>query len=105
MDAAAVHSEAFKENESAGASLGSRAGGGQNRLPSATMKFRGWTGEAALRWARVEARKSCACFAALWFAVHAGRAAEREPFVPVAAQPLAANVSRLVQALDFLGAP
>src|SRR2546423_15635204 len=32
------------------------------------------------------------------------RAAEREPFVPVAAQPLAANVTRLIEALDFLGA-
>jgi hypothetical protein len=32
------------------------------------------------------------------------RAAATEPVVPVAAQPLAANVSRLVEALDFLGA-
>ena len=32
------------------------------------------------------------------------RAAEPEPIVPVAAQPLAANVARLVEALDFLGA-
>src|SRR5882672_12032020 len=31
-------------------------------------------------------------------------AAEPEPAVPVAAQPLAANVTRLVEALDFLGA-
>ena len=37
--------------------------------------------------------------------VHAGRAAEPEPVIPVAAQPLAANVSRLIDALDFLGAP
>ena len=31
-------------------------------------------------------------------------AAEPEPVIPVAAQPLAANVTRLVEALDFLGA-
>src|SRR6266566_6580369 len=30
--------------------------------------------------------------------------AEPESFVPVAGQPLAANVTRLVEALDFLGA-
>jgi hypothetical protein len=34
--------------------------------------------------------------------IDAGRAAE--PVVPVAAQPLAANVARLVEALDFMGA-
>jgi hypothetical protein len=33
------------------------------------------------------------------------RAAELEPVVPVAAQPLTANAQRLVEALDFLGAP
>src|SRR2546428_6431807 len=33
------------------------------------------------------------------------RAAELEAVVPVAAQPLSANVTRLVEALDFLGAP
>jgi hypothetical protein len=33
------------------------------------------------------------------------RAAETGPPVPVAAQPLAANVTRLVEALDFLGTP
>ena len=32
------------------------------------------------------------------------RAADLEPVVPVVAQPLAANVTRLVEALDFLGA-
>ena len=32
------------------------------------------------------------------------RAAEPEPVIPVAAQPLAANVTRVVEALDFLGA-
>src|SRR2546427_8963124 len=33
------------------------------------------------------------------------RAAELEAVIPVAAQPLSANVKRLVEALDFLGAP
>src|SRR5688572_12657221 len=36
--------------------------------------------------------------------IEACRAAESEPVVPVAAQPLAANVTRLMEALDFLGA-
>ena len=37
--------------------------------------------------------------------IHACSAAEPEPVIPVAAQPFAANVARLVEALDFLGAP
>jgi hypothetical protein len=36
--------------------------------------------------------------------VQTGPAAEPEPVVPVAAQPLAQNVMRLVEALDFVGA-
>jgi hypothetical protein len=36
--------------------------------------------------------------------IQIGRAAEPEPVIPVAAQPLAANVTRLVEALDFMGA-
>ena len=48
--------------------------------------------------------------ASLWLAlgltsIHHGRSAEPESVVSVAAQPLAANVARLVTALDFLGAP
>ena len=35
--------------------------------------------------------------------IHRCLAAEPEPIVPVAAQPLAANVTRLVESLDFLG--
>jgi hypothetical protein len=46
----------------------------------------------------------------LWSAAGAGlappgHAAEPEPAVPVAPQPLAANVMRLVETLDFLGSP
>src|SRR5262245_17947078 len=36
--------------------------------------------------------------------IQTSRAAEPEAVVPVAAQPLAANALRLVEALDFLGA-
>ena len=51
------------------------------------------------------------CGAGLWLGVMAavfvcgGRAAERELIIPVAAQPLTANVKRLVETLEFLGAP
>ena len=54
--------------------------------------------------------KRCLLLAALFLAmidsglVHHSHAAAAEPVVPVAAQPLAANVTRLVEALDFLGA-
>jgi hypothetical protein len=41
---------------------------------------------------------------AVLLSVPPGYAAEPEPVLPVAAQPLAANVTRLVEALDFLGA-
>ena len=36
--------------------------------------------------------------------IQTGHAAEPEPVIPVAAQPLAANITRLVEALDFMGA-
>ena len=36
--------------------------------------------------------------------IQSGPAAEPEPVIPVAAQPLAANVTRVVEALDFMGA-
>ena len=36
--------------------------------------------------------------------IQSGHAAEPEPVIPVTAQPLAANVTRLVEALDFMGA-
>lgn len=39
-----------------------------------------------------------------WWMIEPSRAVGQEPIVPVAAQPLAANVSRVVEALDFLGA-
>src|SRR6266404_5677081 len=44
-------------------------------------------------------------FLAAALVAQACRAAGPEPFLPVAGQPLAANVTRLVEALDFLGAP
>src|SRR5437868_13601405 len=46
--------------------------------------------------------KSSYIFLAAWL-IQPGHAAE--PVVPVAAQPLAANATRLLEALDFLGAP
>jgi hypothetical protein len=39
-----------------------------------------------------------------WLLIQLCCAAEPEPIVPVAAQPLAANATRLVEVLDFLGA-
>jgi hypothetical protein len=56
------------------------------------MKTRGW-----LRLTALSAALGTA-------SIQTGRAAEPEPVVPVAAQPLAANVTRLVEALDLMGA-
>jgi len=57
------------------------------------MKIAGWLRVAPLLSAGVGA-----------LFLQTGRGAEPEPVVPVAAQPLAANVTRLVEALDFMGA-
>jgi len=57
------------------------------------MKTRPRLNFAALLVATIALSIACSC-----------RAADAEPVVPVAAQPLAANVTRLVEALDFLGA-
>ena len=56
------------------------------------MKTTGW-----LRLAALSTALGVAC-------IQTGHAAEAEPVVPVPAQPLAANVTRLVEALDFIGA-
>jgi len=44
------------------------------------------------------------CAVAAGLVIQTTHSAEPEPVVPVAAQPLAANVTRLVEALDFMGA-
>ena len=57
------------------------------------MKTTGWLKLAALLSVGIGASS-----------IQTGHAAEPEPVVLVAAQPLAANVTRLVEALDFIGA-
>ncbi|MSU35756.1 MAG: hypothetical protein EXS36_11760 [Pedosphaera sp.] len=74
------------------------------------MKLPRRTGVPSTRFSGVLVRNSCALFTVLLASVISSRlihrcsAAEPEPIVPVAPQPLAANVTRLVEALDFLGA-
>jgi len=74
------------------------------------MKFPGRTSAPLARFSGGVARNAWALSTVLFSIVigfgiiHRSHAAEPEPAVPVAAQPLAANVTRLVEALDFLGA-
>jgi len=75
------------------------------------MIFSRQTSVALTRLSGLAAHNPCAWIATLLAAalgtllVHSSRAVEPEPVVPVAAQPLAANVTRLMEALDLLGAP
>jgi hypothetical protein len=71
--------------------------GGTQRLPTFFVMI-------GVRSVKAWLRLATSFSAAIAVLIQPCRAAEPEPVVPVAAQPLAANVTRLVEALDFLGA-
>src|SRR5207253_2349682 len=48
---------------------------------------------------------ACLSISLLLLSIPLGRAAESEPVIAGIGQPLAANASRLVEALDLMGAP